>query len=77
MASQKLVSQEQSLLIGKTLCLVRCFVLMSMMMLKTIHHHSRKHDYSVATLRFEVLTFSVALRVENELRNFKSRIIGV
>jgi len=75
MASQELVSQEQSLLIGKTLCLVMYFVLMSiMMMLKTIHNHSRIHDDSVVTLRLQVQTSSVALRNENELQNSKSRI---
>jgi len=51
------------------------FVLMSvMMMLKTIHNHSRIQDDSFVTLRFAVQTSSVALRNENDLQNSKSRI---
>jgi len=78
MANQELVRQEQSLLIGKTLCLVVYFVLMSMMMiiimttLKSIHHHSRIHDYGIATLRCCHFTFcsSNFFRCLEELKLF-------
>jgi len=78
----RIVSQEQSLLTDKTLCLVMCSILFLCRRwcwkpYITTVMYGFQHDYSLATLRFAVQTFPVALRDENELRNFKSRIIRV